>query len=70
MGLPVMYGMVGMFRIGVLDKEGVAAITIYLALLGSPGALILMFVLPFFYRMYTNQEPRLVVCGGVCLCSL
>lgn len=107
MSLPTMYGMlftalydmVDMFWIGMLDKEAVAAITIYLtlflaleilnevvgtssvsllsrswgsgdialtrtigeqtfvfkALLGSLGAIVLILVLPHFYRLYTDD---------------
>lgn len=111
MSLPTMYGMlftalydmVDMFWIGMLDKEAVAAVTIYLtlflaleilnevvgtssvsllskswgsgdlemtrrigeqtfvfkALLGSLGALILILILPYFYRLYTNDAKVL-----------
>ncbi len=98
-----LYDMVDMFWIGMLDKEAVAAVTIYLtlflaleilnevvgtssvsllskswgsgdlemtrrigeqtfvfkALLGSLGALILILILPYFYRLYTNDAKVL-----------
>lgn len=114
LSLPTMYGMfftalydmVDMFWIGLIDKEAVAAITIYMtlflameilnevvgtssvsmlsrawgsgdtaltsrigeqtlvfkALLGTFGALLLIILLPFFYRLYSN-DPKVISHG-------